>query len=161
MWRVVILVSFLSVCWATFAQATTIDSLKKELEIQSDKKKKASILYDLGQAYWQKRNYQEAEKKLQKSIQYYQEIKDHVGVNDAYFILGRCYYDQARYDEAILAFTKAKDYALAHHQEKNAANQFNAIGITNKSIGKYPEAVKAFQGALSIYNNLHFAGLFI
>ena len=156
MWRVVIFFSVLNVCFATFAKASTIDSLKIALDTQPDKKAQASILYALGDAFWAQRNYQEAEKNLQKSIQYYQEIKDHTGVNDAYFILGRCYYDQAKHDDAILAFTKAKDYALVHHQEKNAANQFNAIGITNKSIGKYPEAVKAFQGALSIYNELKF-----
>ncbi len=156
MWRVVVLFSFLSIGLATFAQATTIDSLQKELNAQLDRKSQASILYNLGQAFWQQRNYKDAEINLQKSIQYYQEIKDHTGVNDAYFILGRCYYDQAKYDAAILAFTKAKDYAIRHHQEKSAANQFNAIGITNKSIGNYPEAVKAFQGALSIYNELQF-----
>ncbi len=137
------------------AFANPIDSLKNELT-EATPQAKGEIYYELGRAFWKKRDYPATQKNLNLAIHFFAQAQNHQGVNDAYFILGRSYFEEAKYDQAIQSFTTAKDYALAHHRKKDAANEYNAIGITNKSIGKFPEAVRAFQASLKIYTDLNF-----
>ena len=101
-------------------------------------KRHSSLYIDLGNVYFQKRDYE-------KAIEYYQKaFKIDPQNPNSYIEMGNAFLSQNKYDEAVRSYRKAIDIDL------NNPGLYDALGNVLLSQNKYDEAVKSYQTAIDI-----------
>ena len=100
----------------------------------------ADIQRSLGMAYAELKEADKAEAALKKAF-------DAAGDAESAYLLGKVYYGEKRFDEAL-------DFALkAIQKDGKSAKAYNLKGVTLNQLGRYAEAAGSFQAGLLLSPN--------
>ena len=136
-------------------QSNTIDSLKKVLQTQREDTNKVNVLNGLAliladTVLDNKGGMQYAKNALSLS----EEIHFQKGSGEAHITLGKVYYRQSKYPEALENFLAAKQNMETAEYKLGTALSYDWIGYVYITVGNYPESLKNFQVALRIYKEI-------
>jgi two-component system, NtrC family, sensor kinase len=136
-------------------QNNTIDSLKQVLQTQKVDTAKVNVLNSIAlilidTVLDNSGGMQYAKNALSIS----EEIHYQKGSGEAHNIIGKIYYRQSKYSEALENFLSAKQYMEMAGYKLGTALSYDWIGYVYITIGNYSEALKNFQIALRIYKEI-------
>ena len=118
-------------------------------EIDNIKDKKIQSLFEKGNTYYYKGNYD-------KAIEYYEKAIELKSDDEVYYNMGYVYCNKGNYDKAIECYEKA----IELKPDKNEA--YNNMGNTYYYKGNYDKAIEYYEKAIELkpnlttYNNLKF-----
>lgn len=150
-WGIIIVMGTISVIiWQHFEQEKRISALENQLETkefelktqESELKTKESKLENktisLGWEYFNSKKYIKAEKEFKAAIN----IKNPTFLAKSHFGLGATLLYQGKNQEALKNFNKTTEYNKDHYEA------WNGMGICQKNLGNYGEALKCFKKAV-------------
>ncbi len=125
------------------------DALKLAEKL-SWKKGEAKALLNIGSAFDDISNNDEALKNYTKAIKIYKEIGDKKGLAQAYNNIGNIYWNQGDYSEALKSNFASLKIRVEMGDKSGTAMSYNNIGNIYESTGNYSEALKNFFASLTI-----------
>ncbi|SHO64332.1 tetratricopeptide repeat protein [Algoriphagus zhangzhouensis] len=149
--RTVLTFLLFSLIWTnTIAQTQTIDSLKTELEIHTNKDStRVNLLNALAFSFFSR--------DIPKSLEYLnesEELADAIGFKKgkarSIYIKGITEAIQSNYDQALQNYDQALKLYESINFKKGIANSYNAMGITFRNKGELRNAIANFKKAISI-----------
>jgi signal transduction histidine kinase/CheY-like chemotaxis protein len=124
-------------------------------DLISLKKKKAQALSNLVTAYGNSDRMVLAMECYRTALQIYQEINDSVEIFNIHIRMGRVNELRSNYNEALKYYHKARDQAILNKDKKSQALCYYLIGLDNRYLGNYPEALKNHFEDLRIHEELN------
>ncbi|MEZ5083828.1 MAG: tetratricopeptide repeat protein [Bacteroidales bacterium] len=130
------------------------NKLKGE-SLNAMKKKKAEALSNLVTAYGNSDRLELATECYQSALEIYREINDHEGVFQLHVRMGRVYDLRTSYSKSISYYQKARFQAMINDDKKGQALCCYFIGLNNRYLGNYYEALKNHLEDLQIQESIN------
>ncbi len=86
------------------------------------------------------------------AVDYYQAHKDYYKTFLAYYHLGRIYYNQTDYPNAIIAFTKAEERIKSIDDNFSIGKLYSHIGFINRVVNNFSKSLVAYHKAFEYYS---------
>ena len=134
-----------------------IEKNKSKLEedaLNTLKKRKAEALSNLVSAYGNSDRIDLAMECYQSAIEIYREINDNEGIFQLHIRMGRVFDLRTSYSKAISYYKKARDQAIKNNDKKGQALCYYFIGLNNRYLGNYYEALKNHLEDLQIQESI-------
>jgi CHAT domain-containing protein/Tfp pilus assembly protein PilF len=103
-----------------------------------------------GDRLYREGKFQEALKVYQQVVTQRQQIKDRPGEGEAFYNLGRAYYQLTRYTDALKAYQQALTIRSEFNDKDGVAVILNSVGRTYYKLNNYAQALKIYQRALEL-----------
>jgi tetratricopeptide (TPR) repeat protein len=146
--------------WQTNQHKEAKSSYQKSLEIleslnhlEEDKKKRliAPIYHQLGNISISLRNFMEAKKNYQLSLDVYIEFGDRYSQSSDYHQLGMVAKELKEYAEARQNYHQALVIKIEFDDRYSQAGTYQSLGVVDQELRKYAEARQNYQKALAIF----------
>jgi len=141
-----------------------VEMMDEEIEFKKDllpidritelKKKKVKALSNLVTAYGNSDQIALAKECYDEALKIYAQVNDPVGIFHLYIRMGRVYDLRSSYNEAIYFYKKAKERAILNGDKKSEALCYHYLGLNNRYLGNYYEALKNHHNDLQIQEQL-------
>lgn len=136
--------------------APLMQSLKNEsTKLDSLSWEKATLLNNLGYAYYRQLKYNESLGYFFKALHIYEHLKDTSDIAVLWHILGNAYQKLNLYDQSISYYLKARALYLQKGTELRASECSDDLGLSYAQIGKLDSAVICHRHALKIAEKYH------
>jgi signal transduction histidine kinase/CheY-like chemotaxis protein len=135
-----------------------IESSKESLSasrITELKRKKVQALSNLVTAYGSSDEISLAKECFDEALEIFYQINDPVGIFHLYIRMGRVYDNRSSYNEAILYYNKAQEQAKLNGDKEGEALCYYYLGLNNRYLGNYYDALKNHLKDLQIQEELN------
>lgn len=136
--------------------APLMQSLKNEsAKLDSLSWEKATLLNNIGYAYYRQLKYNESLGYFFKALHIYEYLKDTSDIAVLWHILGNAYQKLNLYDQSISYYIKARALYLQNGTELRASECSDDLGLLYAKIGKFDSAIICHRHALKIAEKYH------
>ncbi|MEU6264332.1 ATP-binding protein [Saccharopolyspora shandongensis] len=108
----------------------------------------ANLLYELGIAYYDCKDFDAAARYAELSLQHFDAIGDVQGRGEAFTMLGHALIDAERYEEAVHPLASALEIAESLNNGYVQGGSHNALGLLHAKLGRFEQAYTHFEQAL-------------
>ena len=132
---------------------SSLSLLYEGLELAEKKEYKrgiAIIFNSIGLVYWVKGDYSLALENIDRSIKYFLEFDDDLGMANCFASIGIIYGNQSKYKHSLENFLKALSLYEKIDDKNGISSCYNNMGIIHKHQKNYSKAIKYYKKSLEI-----------